>query len=59
MSEKLKLSYRITQRISKPMDISLMTIAQESGFEFEPYATGFNFQTGERDLVFERPRTND
>jgi hypothetical protein len=40
------------------MDISLMMIARENGFEFEPYATGFNFKTGERDLVFERKITS-
>lgn len=51
--ERLKLSYKVEEKISKSMDNALCYVAIGEGFEYEPYATGFNFLTGERDLVFE------
>ena len=52
--EKLKLSYKIKERISGQLDTNMGLIALDEGFDAEPYATGFNFLTGERDLVFEK-----
>jgi len=51
--ERLKLSYKVDEKICESMDNALCRIAFGEGFEYEPYATGFNFLTGERDLVFE------
>lgn len=51
--EKLKLSYKAEEKINESLDNALCRIAFGEGFEYEPYATGFNFLTGERDLVFE------
>lgn len=55
IEKKLKLSYRIDEKISEPLDVALSNIAAGLGFKHEPYATGFNFSTGERDLVFDSP----
>jgi hypothetical protein len=51
--ERLRLSYAVDERISESLDNALCRNAFGEGFEYEPYATGFNFLTGERDLVFE------
>ena len=51
--ERLKLSYKVDEKISESMDNALCRLAFGEGFEYEPYATGFNFLTEERDLVFE------
>lgn len=53
--ERLKLTYKVDEKISESMDNALCRIAFGEGFEYEPYATGFNFLTGERELVFEAP----
>ena len=51
--ERLKLTYIVDEKISESLDNALCRNAMGEGFEYEPYATGYNFLTGERDLVFE------
>ena len=50
---RLKLSYRIKARINKTLDEAMDSVALSAGFKAEPYATGFNFRSGERELVYD------
>ncbi len=52
--ERLKLSYKIKGRISELLDANMNLVALDEGFEGEPYATGFNFLTGNRELIYEK-----
>lgn len=52
---RLKLSYRIDGGHSKSLDDAMGSVSSSEGFDSEPYATGFNFQTNERDLIYEKP----
>lgn len=51
---RLKLSYKIEGRISKSLDDNMNLVALDEGFEAEPYATGFNFQNGDRELIYDK-----